>query len=197
MCPSMISYVNPELRSLQSAQWGLGSTPRSATGYLGAMDAEITNEEAVQDTLVRAARGDENALEQLARRWHLQIRRWVIFEVGDADLAEEATRDVFIALIRTIDSYDRKQAFGPWLRKLVQETTKRKGRPQGGRGSSSAIRIFGSLSARQREVLHLCTQDGLSAAAAAEELGIAGGTVQALLARARRTVRTALLKEGG
>lgn len=43
------------------------------------------------------------------------------------------------------------------------------------------------------EALRLCDAEGLDQAAAAERMGISRGTVQRLLARARRTVAQALL----
>ena len=64
-----------------------------------------------------------------------------------------------------------------------------------GRTTAQAVALFGQLSGRQREVMHLCTHDGLNTAEAAEALGIAPATVRVLLHRARRFLRTALLWE--
>ena len=52
--------------------------------------------------------------------------------------------------------------------------------------------LFATLSPREREVMQLCTQDGMSAADAGRALGIAPATARVLLHRARKTLRSAL-----
>ncbi len=183
------------------------------------VEAAISTPEPDKDLLERATHGDDAALEEVARRWHGRIRRWSLYEVGDPTLAEDVSQEALIRLIRSIGTYDPERPFAPWLRTLVRNCAKRLGgqdsrhshdalaenqltlvpRPEHdldvGRRTERAISVFESLSARQREVMHLCTHDGLNAAEAARELGIAPATARVLLFRARRTIRTALLKE--
>lgn len=54
---------------------------------------------------------------------------------------------------------------------------------------AAAHRALGQLRRGEREVFTLCVWEGLSAAAAAEALGVAVGTVRARLSRARKRLR--------
>jgi RNA polymerase sigma-70 factor, ECF subfamily len=60
------------------------------------------------------------------------------------------------------------------------------------RTTTRALEAFSALTPRQREVMHLCTQDGLTAAEAARELGLAPSTARVLLFKARQTLLAAL-----
>ena len=180
------------------------------------MEAVIDPETAL---LRKAVEGDADALEQVAKAWYRRIRRWALIDLGDPALAEDAVQEALIRLVRNIGKYDPERPFGPWLRTIVRNCAKRAGEQQRRhdhtdlaehhltvvpraehaidtrRTQKRAVELFESLSARQREVLHLCTTEGMSAAEAARELGIAPATARVLLFRARRTLRTALLKE--
>lgn len=172
-----------------------------------------------QDLLRRAVDGDAAALEQVARAWYVRIRRWALIDLGDPALAEDAVQEALIRLVRNIAKYDPDRPFAPWLRTIVKNCARRTGEQQRRhdhtdlaehhltvvpraehaidthRRGRRAVELFDQLSARQREVLHLCTHEGLSAAEAARELGIAPATARVLLFRARRTLRSALSKE--
>ena len=170
-----------------------------------------------EDVLLRrAVAGDPDALEAVARAWRARIRRWTLFELGDPALADDAAQDAFVQLIRHIGRYDPDRPFGPWLRALVRncchqarrgqvrhghevlEDTHLRALPDPehavdvGRASARAVASFVELTPRQRELMHLCTQDGLSAAEAARELGIAPSTARVLMFKARRTLLAAL-----
>ncbi len=122
-------------------------------------------------------------------------------------------------LIRHIHTYDPDRPFGPWLRTIVRNCshqTRRRYQRQGQtevqeghlsvvprpeqhiddtRAVAAVLGAFQDLTARQREVFHLCTHVGLSAADAARQLGIASSTARVLLLRARRTLRSCLRED--
>ena len=169
--------------------------------------------------LRRAVGGDRDALAVVVRRWRPQIRRWALFELGDRSLAEDASQEVLIRLIRHIHRYDPDRPFGPWLRTIVRNcshrTRSRFSRPgqtevqdadlkvvptpearlDEARALELTLAAFDRLTARQREVLHLCIHEGMTAAAAGRHLGIAPSTARVLLLKARRTLRASLLQQ--
>ena len=168
---------------------------------------------------MRAVAGEQGALAEIARTWRPRIRRWALLELGDPNLAEDASQEVLVRLIRHIHRYDPARPFGPWLRTIVKNCShrtrsryQRRGQTEVQEGHlrvvptpeqriddtravAAALSSFQKLSARQREVFHLCTHGGLSAAEAARELGIAASTARVLLFRARRTLRASLQQE--
>jgi RNA polymerase sigma factor (sigma-70 family) len=177
-------------------------------------EAARAADEAAQ--LRRAVAGDRAALEDVAREWRTRIRRWALLELGDPALAEDACQDTFVQLIRHVSKYDPERPFGPWLRTIVRNCCHRARRGQVrhvheelddthlraipepehamdvGRATAKAVETFGALTPRQRELMHLCTQDGLSAAEAARELGISPSTARVLMFRARQTLLAAV-----
>jgi RNA polymerase sigma-70 factor (ECF subfamily) len=167
--------------------------------------------------LLRLARaGDASALEAVAAAWRTRIRRWALLELGDPALAEDACQDTFVQLIRHVGRYDPDRPFGPWLRAIVRNCCHRVRRGQArhghevlddahlravpepehaldvGRDTARAVETFAALTPRQREIVHLCTHDGLTAAEAARELGIASSTARVLMFKARQTLLAAL-----
>jgi RNA polymerase sigma factor (sigma-70 family) len=177
--------------------------------------------ETPDDLLRRAANGDASALEEVARLWRARIRRWAMYELGNEALAEDACQDAFVQLIRHIHQYDPERPFGPWLRTVVRHCCHRVARRQSRHvhevleeGEESvplrlvshspedsadlrqttrrALAAFTELTPRQREVMHLCSQDGLTAAEAARELGLSPSTARVLMFKARQTLLAAL-----
>ncbi len=164
--------------------------------------------------ILAAQHGDETALEALASRWWPRLRRWALVELGDPSLAEDASQDALIRMMRHLHSCDASRPFGSWLRRLVRNVchdlrTKRglvipfdHDRPQAPtvershdlvRGAQRAREAFCALSPRQRQVLELCDHQGQSADEVAEELEIAPGTVRALLHQGRSALRRRLV----
>ena len=71
-------------------------------------------------TLIRAAqRGSEEALEELFRRHWRAAHRAAYLVVHDGAAAEDIAQEAFIAAIRTLDRFDRRRPFGPWLHRIV------------------------------------------------------------------------------
>lgn len=169
------------------------------------------------DLVQRAAAGEPGALEALARHWWPTIRRWTLYQLGEPGLADDAAQEVLANLARGLDSFDPERPFAPWLRVVVRnachkvrEQHQRHGHeplvddqrvdpgPEPGealdhkRLAARAIAAFEALSPRQREVLSLCTFEGMSAADAGRALGIAPATARVLLHRARKSLRAQL-----
>jgi RNA polymerase sigma-70 factor (ECF subfamily) len=69
---------------------------------------------------VRAAqRGDERALEELFRHHWRRAHRAALLVVGDSAAAEDIAQEAFLAAVRTLDRFDRRRPFGPWLHRIV------------------------------------------------------------------------------
>ena len=69
-----------------------------------------------EDLVLRIRAGDEAAFTDLYRRWQGPIYRFAYRMSGRAALAEDATQEVFMALIQTLDRYDpRRGPLGSYL----------------------------------------------------------------------------------
>ncbi len=91
------------------------------TRVLGAMDSELAPVGRRRErTLIRAAqRGSEEALEELFRRHWRAAHRAAYLVVHDGAAAEDIAQEAFLAAIRTLDRFDRRRPFGPWLHRIV------------------------------------------------------------------------------
>lgn len=70
--------------------------------------------------LVRGAqRGDEQAIAELFRRHWPAAHRSAYLIVQDAAAAEDIAQEAFLAGIRTLDRFDRRRPFGPWLHRIT------------------------------------------------------------------------------
>jgi RNA polymerase sigma-70 factor (ECF subfamily) len=66
-----------------------------------------------------AQRGSAAALEQLFRSHWPRAYRAALLVVGDAAAAEDIAQESFLAAVRALDRFDRRQPFGPWLHRIV------------------------------------------------------------------------------
>jgi RNA polymerase sigma-70 factor (ECF subfamily) len=70
--------------------------------------------------LVRAAQGgDRAAVERLFAAHWAAAHRAAWFVVRDAAAAEDVAQEAFLAAVRSLDRFDRRRPFGPWLRAIV------------------------------------------------------------------------------
>jgi RNA polymerase sigma-70 factor (ECF subfamily) len=70
--------------------------------------------------LIRAAKaGSEEALETLYRNHWPRAHRAAYFVVHDAAAAEDIAQESFLAAIRSLDRFDRRRPFAPWLNRIV------------------------------------------------------------------------------
>jgi RNA polymerase sigma-70 factor (ECF subfamily) len=69
---------------------------------------------------IKAAQsGSEQALEELYRRHWPWAHRAAYLVVHDAAAAEDIAQEAFLAAIRSLDRFDRRRPFGPWLNRIV------------------------------------------------------------------------------
>jgi RNA polymerase sigma-70 factor (ECF subfamily) len=69
---------------------------------------------------IRAAQaGSEEALEHLYRCHWPWAHRAAYLVVHDAAAAEDIAQEAFLSAIRSLDRFDRRRPFGPWLNRIV------------------------------------------------------------------------------
>jgi RNA polymerase sigma-70 factor (ECF subfamily) len=69
---------------------------------------------------VRAAqRGSAEAFAELFRRHWPRAHRAAWLVVHDATAAEDVAQEAFLAAVRSLDRFDRRRPFGPWLHRIV------------------------------------------------------------------------------
>lgn len=175
------------------------------------------------ELIVAAQSGERQAVDLLARRWWPSVRRWALLELGQRALAEDASQEALVRLVRFVHQCDPERPFSSWLRQIVrnacrdqrQRVAGRREAPWTDRGSlvdrqaagrdrdidlercaKKALEGFSRLSPRQRQVVDLVDLQGKTAVQAAAELGIAAGTARALLHQGRRALRVRLAAYG-
>ena len=69
---------------------------------------------------VRGAQaGSVDDLEALFRAHWSKAHRAAYLVVGDAAAAEDIAQESFLAAVRSLDRFDRRRPFGPWLHRIV------------------------------------------------------------------------------
>jgi RNA polymerase sigma-70 factor, ECF subfamily len=69
---------------------------------------------------VRGAQaGSADDLEALFRAHWSKAHRAAYLVVGDAAAAEDIAQESFLAAVRSLDRFDRRRPFGPWLHRIV------------------------------------------------------------------------------
>jgi RNA polymerase sigma-70 factor (ECF subfamily) len=71
------------------------------------------------DLVRRALAGSSAAVEQLFERHWDDAHRAAYWIVHDAAAAEDVAQEAFLAVLGALDRFDRRRAFGPWLRRAV------------------------------------------------------------------------------
>jgi len=70
--------------------------------------------------LIRKAQsGSEEAIERLFRDHWPKAWRAAYLVVHDSAAAEDIAQEAFLAAIRSLDRFDRRRPFGPWLHRIV------------------------------------------------------------------------------
>lgn len=59
--------------------------------------------------------GDEHAIELLVRQYEADVFRLALSIVGDTAEAHEITQETFIAMLRSLSSYEERKSFKAWL----------------------------------------------------------------------------------
>jgi RNA polymerase sigma-70 factor, ECF subfamily len=63
----------------------------------------------------RAQRGDEDAFSVIVRTYEAPVFNFVLRMVGDRELAEDLTQDVFLRVFRSLPRYAHRSKFTTWL----------------------------------------------------------------------------------
>lgn len=180
-----------------------------------AMDAQPDAE------LVRRAKnGEQRAFETLVSRHRDRVYAVARGVVRDPDDAADVTQEVFIAVLRHIDTFQEGSAFTTWLhritlRKGYDHRRRRVAEPidpdaskiknQAGRDQDphstnlkrqDLLDAIGSLDEPFREALLLIDVAGLSVAEASSALGVASGTIKSRVFRARASIARELGTRG-
>src|SRR5260221_8621849 len=66
-----------------------------------------------------AQAGSGSAMEALYRAYWPRAYRAAYLVVHDAAGAEDIAQEAFLAAVRSLDRFDRRRPFGPWLHKIV------------------------------------------------------------------------------
>jgi RNA polymerase sigma-70 factor (ECF subfamily) len=155
--------------------------------------------------------GDEAAFGELYRRYYDRLQRFCLKRVGDPVEAEELAQEAFARAYRAMPSLAGERRFYPWLSviaaRLCVDTHRRRSRTSpsddidlgsvdGGQDDVVASvdvqvleRALGNISDRHREILLLREHEGWSYQRIAEHYDVTMGTVEALLFRARKSLR--------
>ena len=178
----------------------------------------------LQETLQRAAGGDERAWREIVEAYHSRVFGLIRAHSGSVDLAEEVTQSAFCAIAQHIGHYTELGRFESWLFRIamnrLRDEMRRRRRqanpvdpqdlaglrdtPATGESLEEAaedIRALESALARlseaDRQVIHLRHFAGLSFDGLAQVLGEPLGTVLARHHRALKKLRHFLSGEEG
>ena len=69
--------------------------------------------------VMAAQRGSHEAMEELFRRHWRGAHRAAYLVVHDGQAAEDIAQEAFISAIRSLDRFDRRRPFAPWLHRIV------------------------------------------------------------------------------
>jgi len=163
-------------------------------------------------TLVRRFQaGDGEAFDELYRRYHDRLERFCRKRVGDSHTAEELAQEAFTRALTALPDLGGDLRFYPWVSviaaRLCIDSHRRQSRSEpasdldlgpvtGGQediidavDASLVIAALARLHPRHQDVLHLREVEGWSYQHIADHYGVALGTVETLLFRARRALR--------
>jgi len=73
-----------------------------------------------EPALLKAAQdGSEEAVERLFRMHWAKAWRAAFLVVHDGAAAEDIAQEAFLSALRSLDRFDRRRPFGPWLHRIV------------------------------------------------------------------------------
>jgi RNA polymerase sigma-70 factor, ECF subfamily len=156
--------------------------------------------------LIRAAQGGSaDAMEELFRRHWPRAHRAAWLVVHDTQAAEDVAQEAFLAAVRSLDRFDRRRPFGPWLHRIavnraIDYARAREVRREvptdavaeaagpgpglgGGAPSGEVVAALAALAPEQRAVIVLRHLLGYTPGEIARMLGLPRGTVNSRLRR--------------
>lgn len=162
---------------------------------------------------------DQAAFEHLVNRHLASVHRYLVRLTGSGADADELSQETFLRLWERAGSYRPGTVkLGTWLHRIAHNLAVdelRRRRPAGGEDEAETAAdgaagpeslatsretgerlqaAIGTLPASQRAALLLCQVQGFSNRDAAAILGVTVRSLESLVARARRTLRGALLE---
>jgi RNA polymerase sigma-70 factor, ECF subfamily len=171
-------------------------------------------------SLIRQARGGSaDAVEALVRRHWDSAHRAAFLIVHDAAAAEDIAQEAMLAAVRSIDGFDRRRPFRPWLHRIVvnrsldwlrararrPEVSAELAGPEAAGGtqadehadalSDELVQALAALDPDQRALIVLRHLLGYRSSELARMLDLPPGTVRTRLARALERLRGLLEAE--
>ena len=163
------------------------------------------------------AGGDADAFESLVRAHTDAVYGHCLRFFGERTVAEDATQEVFLKVLRQAGSYDGRAAFSTWLYRLTRNTCLDLARAAGRRPVTADLslladhpssdpmavrddadvlrRAVATLPPGERDAIAAIGLYEMTYAEAAETLGIAVGTVKSRVFRARKALVETLSEE--
>jgi len=179
--------------------------PPLRTGFME--DAELA---------ARAGAGDREAFGALVERYTPQARRLARSILGNAEDADDAAQDGFLAALKALERYDPSRPFGPWLLRIVanaasdrrrrlkvrstepipaDSVTREPGPDQATDRAAFRAALEAALArlpSRQRIAVVLFDVEGYSHREIAQVVNVSEGTVRSDVFHARRALRESL-----
>ncbi|HSJ14880.1 MAG TPA: sigma-70 family RNA polymerase sigma factor [Longimicrobiales bacterium] len=166
----------------------------------GADSAELAEAELV----AAARRGDAAAREALTRRYLPDVYRLTLRILGERGIAEDATQEAFVSMLRALPGFRGDASFRTWLLKIAANAAYSAGRRQsrrhevpitgaalhasGERDAASRVeqqaelarveQALGALPTKQRLAVALRAQQGLSFAEVGAAIGCSEGAAR-------------------
>src|SRR4029077_6182830 len=69
----------------------------------------------IDDLIERCLNGDQQAWEQIVRQHWREVFNVAYKIVAKHDEAEDLTQDIFLKMFKSLDTFDRRANFQPWL----------------------------------------------------------------------------------
>jgi RNA polymerase sigma factor (sigma-70 family) len=153
--------------------------------------------------ILRAQRGDRDAIAEMVRLWQPRLWRMALAKLGDEEAAWDTTQDAWLSILRGFPRLRRPETFGGWAMKIVANASAnrlRRDRRLSGviqalkdkarRTSSPSdshldYQLLSTLPEPQFQVLIMYYWERMSVSQIAETLDVPGGTVKSRLYHAR------------
>ena len=173
-----------------------------------------------EDLMRKIARSDARAFQELLRRYEKRVFALAWRLCSDRNEAEDLTQETFLKIWRNAGGWKPEAKLETWIyRVLYNQFIDNRRRVKGQteelsedirsdaaspeqaliqkRTAQDVAEALNSLPARQKEALILCYYQGMKAKDAAETLSVSQSALEALLFRARQTLKEILSKRKG
>lgn len=190
-----------------------------------AIESEVKNLAELR-MIKKAAAGDADSFEKLARSYETKIYAYALRLLGDSEDAKDALQETLIKLYKNIGKFSQERSFAAWLMRITRNTcidiirarkggesleamseigyvlpaTKEEFLPEACAERTEQRKILAALIDRlpenKRAVIILRDIDGYTYSQIAQILNISQGTVKSRLSRARMELRDGLCAAG-